>query len=559
MWYFQNDATTSSQSLGGPQRHQPVVLVPDSDPLSQEHRITQMRHSSPWECESVAPEEHRSHSLSPKTPRRSLARGKRHFSPTLSSPPRPIMDMGRDKHADTPPMDRVANSQKPPAGSAHGESQESAAAASLPSPPPEVPNEHIATPQRPDQTLNRRLLPITNDPAILAQASDNVQDKDPQRRPRGTPNESSDTRSRTTQPLKKRRLSQLQSEEPSTVVPQQRSDHSADRRRAFENKRQRLDHSNDPVAATTNAPPEPNLPPPSLGASKDQTKRTKNSGALSNVTESGPTNSNQSALGSVIPHDHEAWSAPSWMTSSRTNRSEAEAPPPLGKSVRFSTGTMHLEDKAQSRRFGLRVVQHPFQKEVWRAPSPDYPPVTASQVADADEDAEPPPQAKPKLEPLTPARHSNTRSSTLPKSDKVAPRRSTILRRSTPRGDSSVPATRSSAKLVTNTTDTAAKRKGNSDVGLREGNGNSKAQERNQKVRPLTAGVPGPSTNNANKQSRLHGNADPVESAPKSVTQKQYLKGFKPSLSVDLDQPHVFTWDMWLKAAREADTFWRHE
>ncbi|KEP53415.1 hypothetical protein V565_031520 [Rhizoctonia solani 123E] len=511
-------------------RGPPTVLVPDSDPPNPSQHPTQMRYSSPWDCEDGSPSEH-DISYSQEVTRASSTKDKRRLGSTLSSPSRSILDASHSESMSSQPLDQVTSSAKQQGSSGQGESQPSAAA-SLPSPPPEDLSSH--------KVNMHQLEPVSSFPPTeticLAQNLPHSLTVTPRRDPKEgleeQQGESFETKvDRITS--RKRRLSQSPGDDAPRTQLSRELALSHGGKPITDNKRRRLDDSHIPTPARKDAPRqlsiaregpanEPREPP---NATKPTT--------INNRTE-------------IIPHDHEAWVNPSWMKNAPVPK---QAKPSSAKAPRISD--VRPLDKPQARRAprpsGLRILQPPFHhptQVVERAPSPEFPPVTASQFADADEDFG---VASSKVEPPTPARPINKLVSSRPRVS------NTVQSRPTPRGQPavSIPGPSKQARASNKPVGNSARVAQGHERVIQNGGRNS--EERRQPEgsnRSLT--VHHPTSDNIPEDSIV----DTAQPPPNATARQPYLGGFQPSIAIDLPRKYQWTWENWLEVTKDAYSFW---
>lgn len=252
----------------------------------------------------------------------------------------------------------------------------------------------------------------------------------------------------------------------------------------------------------------------------------------------------------VIPHDHDAWVNPTWMNNLPASKQVKPVP---AKALR--TAEARPLDKPHTRRIprpstGLRILQPPSHiPRTERASSPGFPPVTASQFADADEDFG---VVNFKVEPATPAR---------PVSKPVASKSRTndvVQSTSTPRGQSTVAVSghskqsRASSGALGNGTRAAQVHK----YSIRNGGHTSKGQVQDSN-RPLTAHQSTPDNGFANREVRPDDSApDTTQSTTNTTAPRPYLGGFQPSITVNLPRKYQLTWENWVEVTKDAYTFW---
>ncbi|CAE6431622.1 unnamed protein product [Rhizoctonia solani] len=517
--------------VSGNQRKAPTVLVPDSDPPNSSQRSTQVRHSSPWDCEDDLPSE-RDISYSPEKTRNNPTKGKRRHSPTLSLPTRSILDATHDESTGSQHLGQVAGSAKQQPISGRGDSQNSAATF-LPSPPPEdskgqktmMQNLETALSRRADEPVSPTLTLPHSRITILQHTSKNGLNEQQE--------EPFETRLVDNPTSRKRRLSQSQPDDTPDVQLSQELASSAGGRPITENKRRRLD-----VPQSKNAPHQLKVTREGLTnastVSSDMTKpRTSNNGS-----------------GDIIPHDHGAWANPSWMNNGPISNKTVSVNPLHAADVRCL-------DKPQSRRISqartrLHILQPPFHhptrmSECTRPPK--YPPITSSQFADADEDSLAPmgnskialPIA---MQPTNKPAGSASRISNTVQSKPII------------RGQRVVSAPGISKQLHTsggNGNDTGMAQE--SERTARHGGRTSQEQRKEEKNRRLTVQFPVPDSRRINGKVRLDDSA--INTAQSATTAHQpYLGGFQPSITVDLPRKYQWTWENWLKVTKDAYSFW---
>ncbi|CAE6419519.1 unnamed protein product [Rhizoctonia solani] len=521
-------------SSGSQRRKAPTVLVPDSDPPNPSQRFTQVRHSSPWDCESVSPLE-QDISYSPETTRRIPTQGSQRPSPTLSSPSRPILDASHDESMNSESIGQMTSGAKQQGGQV--EAQPSAAA-SLPSPPPEDSNGQMLM-QQSEPMLSRR----ADETAILPLNLPHPRGASLQRDSKNGSNEEH-AESFETRPSvdrlasRKRRLSQSQGDDtPHAQLPQE-LESSIDGRPVTKDKRRRLDDSNARIPANKNAPRQ-------LSVARGEGPVNQPM-ALSNTAK--PTDLHNRT--DVIPHDHEAWANPTWMNNLPASKQVKLIP---AKALR--TAEARPLDKPHTRRIprpstGLRILPPPSHspRTVEHAPSPGFPPATASQFADADEDFR---VANPKAEPLTPARPANKPVAPKPRISNIV--QSTPI----PGGQSTATVTghskksRASSGVLGNGTRVTQVRKDT----VRNGGHTSEGQaQKGDSSRPLTAHQSTSDNSLANSEARTDDSA--TQSVNNTTAPRPYLGGFQPSIKVDLPRKYQLTWEKWLEVTKDAYTFW---
>ncbi|CAE6420342.1 unnamed protein product [Rhizoctonia solani] len=462
--------------------------------------------------------------------------GSQRPSPTLSSPSRPILDASHDESMNSESVGQMTSSAKQQGGQV--EAQPSAAA-SLPSPPPEDSNGQMLM-QQSEPTLSRR----ADETAILPLNLPHPRGASLQRDSKNGSNEEH-AESFETRPSvdrlasRKRRLSQSQGDDtPHAQLPQE-LESSIDGRPVTKDKRRRLDDSNARIPANKNAPRQ-------LSVARGEGPVNQPMG-LPNTTN--PTDLHNRA--DVIPHDHEAWANPTWMNNLPASKQVKLIP---AKALR--TAEARPLDKPHTRRIprpstGLRILPPPSHspRTVERAPSLGFPPATASQFADADEDFR---VANPKAEPLTPARPAN--KSVAPK-----PRISNIVQSTPiPGGQSTAAVTEHSKKSRASSgvlgNDTRVPTQVRKDT-VRNGGRTSEGQaQKGDSNRPLTAHQSTPDNSLANSEARTDDSA--TQSVNNTTAPRPYLGGFQPSIKVDLPRKYQLTWEKWLEVTKDAYTFW---
>ncbi|CAE7226143.1 unnamed protein product [Rhizoctonia solani] len=521
-WLESDDAITEQMlsqvfASSNQGRKMPTVLVPDSSSPNPSQHSTQVRHSSPWDCEDELPSE-RDASYSPEAIRRNPGKGERQLGSALSSPSRSILDAAHDEPTSSQSIDQVTSSAK------HRDESQPSAAASLPSPPPEDLNGHKINLQQEPALSRRAISPTSN----LRHSSDVASKKDLNEQEA----ESFETRRKVEQiTSRKRRLSQSPNDDvlhvqiPQELVSPQNGKPNADNKRRL---RRRLEDPHVPASAHKNAPHQPNF------------------------AREGLTNECRGASKStadVIPHDHDAWANPSWMNNAPAPKQVR--PEPI-KAPRASEA-QHL-DRPQARRISqpstkLRILQPPFHhptRIVERAPSPGFPPVTASQFADADEDfgvTRPPTIVRPANTPVaSTSRASNTDQSRTTSGLQPAA--------STP-GPSKQ--SRRSNKATGSGTATPQDR----ERIIRNGGHDSKGQLQPKSAWPVTAHHPTPDSSLTSSVVRPDDSTiDTARSLSGTTAHQPYLGGFRPSIAVDLPQKYRWTWENWLEVTKDAYSFW---
>ncbi|KAG8754411.1 hypothetical protein FRC12_011194 [Ceratobasidium sp. 428] len=544
----------------------PIVLVPDSDPIGSSQVQSQpnyARGSSPWDIESSAPSQLHSDRLSPEVAKSGSNKGKRRYSPMLSSPLQPSGSLFNPSQL----SGQQSDLQKTSTGS--GNSQESAAAASLPSPPPE----HPPTQPTPSQPHARFSPDITNEPTARDQQSGNEKvmesfDNMPRVEPgvRTSPNRRKRRRSpsrvrdggltlasvggvaivahgREMETTKRRRL-----DDPNTPLAQERA---VAREDITETRFPQTANTNDDETSTNR--PDPNAPNP------------QDAGApLPRPRAASPPN--LTVPQDVIPHDHDAWAAPSYMAAQpkvkakegklvKGNASNAPRAVSISSSVASLPGLPRRQVLDPKPRISLPLPRHLVAR---RAVSPELPPVTASQVADADEDADirssPASKlaSKPglKVEPPTPARPTKSRASIL-SSTPSRPRSSISYVGSGPAGESSTVVLPKVARTSTATTTTKQQESRVHSASAGASINTTAKPKPQDELRPAKPRASGVGTGKAKNVSK---NAE--ESAGGPSTQRKLLGGFKPSVLPSLEDQFISTWAMWLESVQEAESFW---
>ncbi|KAG8747966.1 hypothetical protein FRC12_013954 [Ceratobasidium sp. 428] len=268
----------------------------------------------------------------------------------------------------------------------------------------------------------------------------------------------------------------------------------------------------------------------------------------------------------VIPHDHDAWAAPSYMAAQpkakakegklvKANSSNTPRAVSVSSSVASLPGLPRRQVLDPKPRISLPL---PRRSVARRAVSPELPPVTASQVADADEDADmrssPASKLAPKpalkVEPPTPARPTKSRASIL-SSTPSRPRSSISYAESGSAGESSTIVLAKVARTSTVTTTTKPRESRVHSTGADASTDTtvkSKPQDELRLAKPRASGVGTGKAKNVSK------NAE--ESAGGPNTQRKLLGGFKPSVLPSLDDQFISTWAMWLESVQEAESFW---
>ncbi|CUA74455.1 Large tegument protein deneddylase [Marek's disease herpesvirus type 1 strain MD5] [Rhizoctonia solani] len=497
----------------------PTVLVPDSDPPNSSQHPTQVRHSSPWDCEGGSSSEHEDISCSAEATRHSPIKGQRRFSPALSLAQ--SVSASQDDHMGSQPIIQVTNGAKQ-GSSGQGESQPSAAA-SLPSPPPEDSNGYKLDIQPPDSVPSLQ----ANAAIFLTQ---NLSDL-PNATLRHDPNkdliqqrgESSGTRPRVEKVTsRKRRLSQS----PPRAHPPQELALSRGGRPVADKGHHRGSRASTP--AHKNAPRQFNV---------GQEGRTNEPSVSSKTTKAADSN----GYTDVIPHDREAWTNPSWMNSVRMPKQVKSSPTKIPH-----TPDARPLDKLHTGRIprpstGLRILQPPFHYPTpiaQRIPSPGFPPVTASQFADADEDSG---IASSKVEPPTPARLTTKPVAWRPRISNVTQPVPTARGQTavfTP-GPSKQP--RTSTKAAGNNVRVPQEH----EHAVRRGEHNSEGQRRPKNAPTARQEV--------SAESSAAVTAQPV---PSAAAHQPYLGGFQPSITVDLPRKYQWTWENWLEVTKDAYSFW---
>ncbi|KAG8735986.1 hypothetical protein FRC10_009936 [Ceratobasidium sp. 414] len=539
---------------------QPIVLVPDSDPMGSSQARSQpsyARGSSPWDIENSPPWQLRGDQRSPEVAKLSSNKGKRRYSPTLSSPLQPSSSLPNPSQI----LGQSNDPQKTSTGSGQDNSQESAAAASLPSPPPE----HPPTQPTPSQPHTRFSPSITNEPATHGQHSGNAQapessDTMPRAGPGVRPNPNPRKRRRSPSRVRDGGLT-LASRGGVAIVARDPEIEAAKRRRLDDSSSRltqeravaREDISEMRVPQTDNTNDgETNANRPDLSAPNPQDE-----GVPPPKPRAAPPPDPTIPQG-VIPHDHDAWSAPSYRTARPKtpakpgNSAKGDIPNPSGTTSVSSSVTplpgplgRQAPDKP---RFALPSLARSLAR---RAVSPEYPQVTASQVADADEDVEMQPLPAVKVEPPTPARPTKSRASIL----------STVPSR--PRSSISYAGSGSTKETpalvlpkVSRTSRATGTQEGqprstDTDVGS-----SAVAKSRpKDKARPSKPRASGNDTRNA----ATNGGKSTKESIGDSGSRRKLLGGFKPTVLPSLEDRFISTWGMWLESVHEAESFWQEE
>ncbi|KAG9127521.1 hypothetical protein FRC07_012808, partial [Ceratobasidium sp. 392] len=548
-----NDAAAESEPLleKPVQPRQPIVLVPDSDPTGSSQVQSQPsyhRGSSPWDIES-------STQHSPEVMRSSSTKGKRRISPTLSSPVQPSSSLPNPSQLSGQSNDP----QRTSASSGQGNSQESVAAASLPSPPPE----HLPTQPTPSQPHARFDAGITNEPTARDQHGGNEQVTESfDTMPRAEPGV------RTSPNRKKRRRSSSRVREGGLILASVGGVPTAARDPEVEAiKRRRLDdssaHLTQERAAAREDISEPrvsqkgnaNAGEVNSNRSDLNTPNPQNEGVPSPNPRAAPP-SDPTASQAVIPHDHDAWQAPSYLTNQPKTPAKEESAvkghvPNSSRAASISSSITSAPGPSGRRVVNpKRAALPPFGRSVVnRAISPELPPITASQVADADEDAEMQPLPALKIEPPTPARPTKSRASIL----------STTSSRSRPRasyaGSSS---TKQASTLVlpkVGRASLAAAPRVQEDRVHSTGTDVSSITT----AKPRTRDEPRPSkprVSDIDAGKTKSGGKNTKEPTGGSRIQRKLLGGFKPSTSPVLEDRFISTWAMWLDSVREAELFW---
>ncbi|KAG8684194.1 hypothetical protein FRC08_013818 [Ceratobasidium sp. 394] len=512
------------------------------------------RGSSPWDIESSPPSQLRDDDDQgyPEVTKSSLNKGKRQYSPTLSSPLLPSSSLPNPSQI----SGQLNDPQKTSAGSGQDNSQESAAA-SLPSPPPE----HPPTQPTPSQPHTRFSPDIANEPETHDQHSGNEQapklaDTMPKSNPGVRPNPNPKKRRRSPSRVRDGGLT-LASRGGVAIVARDPEVEAA--------KRRRLDDSSSRLtqerAVAREDIPEMRVP------HTDNAKDGKANADLPDLNALDPQNGvvpppkprtapppDLAILQGVIPHDHHAWSAPSYRTrpkipAKQGNPVKEDVPnPSRAASTSSSVTSLPGPLGRQASNAKLRFAPPPFGRSVaLRAVSPEYPQVTASQVADADEDVEMRPPPAIKAEPPTPARPTKSRASIL----------STIPSR--PRSSISYSGPESTAETPTLVLPKVAQtsramkaqeaqpRSTRTDVGSSTA-AKSRAQDKPQPSKPRTSGN---DTTNGGKNAKV-----PIKD---SNLPRKLLGGFKPSVLPSLEDRFISTWAMWLDSVQEAESFWEEE
>ncbi|KAG8680615.1 hypothetical protein FRC08_016149 [Ceratobasidium sp. 394] len=256
----------------------------------------------------------------------------------------------------------------------------------------------------------------------------------------------------------------------------------------------------------------------------------------------------------VIPHDHHAWSAPSYRTRPKTpakqgNPVKEDVPDP-SRAASASSSVTSLPGPLgrQASNAKLRFAPPPFGRSVaLRAVSPEYPQVTASQVADADEDVEMRPPPAIKAEPPTPARPTKSRASIL---STVPSRPRSSISYAGPESTTEAPAL-VLPKVAQTSRATGAQgaqpRSTGTDVGIGAA-AKSRAQDKPQPSKPPTSG------NDTTSRGKIA--KEPIKD---SDPPRKLLGGFKPSVLPSLEGRFISTWAMWLDSVQEAESFWEEE
>ncbi|QRV79429.1 Large tegument protein deneddylase [Ceratobasidium sp. AG-Ba] len=530
--------------------HQPIVLVPDSDPQGSSQvqpQPTQVRGSSPlWDIESSGP----SRVHSPEVPKTN--KGKRRFSPTLSSP---LLQPSSGIHNPSQLSGQTTDQSKGTAGSGQSTSQESVAAASLPSPPPE----HLPTQSTLTQLGDRFDTLISNEQMTHEEHRRN---ETPQESFEQVPRVGPDIQP-SPNPRKRRRSPSRPRDEGLTLasvggvaVTARDGDTGATKRRrlgdsdaylATENTISCEDTPDTRVSQTSNTesapmganPSDLNHPNPQDARATPRNPRV--------ASPSDPT---------VIPHDHDAWSAPSYLATQAKSPKPKTTETGVTSSTRTpSTSLPPVPAPVLPKRQVVKPKPRfaplpPFGRPIAeRAVSPHYPQVTASQVADADEDAEMLPLPAVKVEPPTPARPTKGRASILAS----VPSR--------PHASISYSASQSANKLPppilkktgrVSITIPAAESSASSGADARESIPNLKAQQEPRSSKARVSGA-----HDSDKAGKKGKSVDPQNRG--RTTQRKLLSGFQPSISPTLEGRYACTWDMWLKYVREAESFWQDE
>jgi hypothetical protein len=507
------------------QRRTPTVLVPDSDPPNSSQRPTQVRHSSPWDCEDDLNSEH-DVSYSPERAGNSPTKSKRQHSPTLSLPTLSILDATHDESMDSQTIEPVTGNTKQQSSSGRGDSQNSAAA-SLPSPPPEGSKGQKTVMQNLETVLGRR----ADEPISLSSILAHSRDTTLQRTSKNGPNEQQEEPFETglvdVPSSRKRRLSQSQLGDTPNVQFSKELASSVDERPAFENKRRRLDS------------PQSKSAPHQLKVTREGLA---NEPTLSS-SMTKPTVSN-SGPGDIIPHDHDAWANPSWMNDVPILQ-KAEVPNPL------RTADVRYMDKLHSQRVPqpgtkLRTSHPPLHHPTRTAQhvrSPEHPPITPSQFADADEDS------------LAPMVNPRARlSAAIPPAHKPVASASRTRNIATLRCQRVVSAPGPSKQLRTsgrNRDNPGATQE--SDQTARYGGRASEGQQIEEKNRRLTL----PTPDNRRRNSKVHFDDSSINTVQSAITARQpYLGEFHPSTMVDLPRKYQWTWENWLEVTKDAYSFW---
>lgn len=547
-----------------------MVLVPDSDPLSQSQRRAQLRESSPaWDCESVAPSQARGAVLSPEVRKSSLLKGKQRFSPVLSSPPQPNTGAA-PSHFDDNQTSALANgSQRALSGSGQTDSQHSAAA-SLPSPPPEIPNMPNLPPKHLVDSHNQT---IANEPTSLTEPLICEQGEVPQSCdlrdiPNKQPMEPFHTVPGTEQTLpgtvqpnsKKRRRSQSPSEDVSKSAPQQTSIVGDRDTQVHDTKRRRVAGCPAAVSSDPRRPDEP------VGNAEVPGEQTETRNAVSNAAEADPSRTAPAVTQGSIAHDQKAWSAPSWMNSqteklTKEKVSEVLKRLSLQSSSASTSKSLPKPARGQALRHKPSLPPPPtLRRQSVRPPvSPTYPPVTASQFEDANEDLASSTSRMPKVELAsqvrdTPVKSSRpsvvSRSSTSTPVRPIAsrPRRNAADKSSGASKENMAPPASTTATRTTVAAGTVGKVERNVNVQASD-KAPAKSHGRDSTIQPS---VPRGLNVNADDTAR-----QPIQGGANDGAASRLLGGFKPSISLDLDEVHMFTWGMWQNSMREVEAFWK--
>ncbi|QRW08293.1 Large tegument protein deneddylase [Ceratobasidium sp. AG-Ba] len=507
--------------------HQPIVLVPDSDPQGSSQvqpQPTQVRGSSPlWDIESSGP----SRVHSPEVPKTN--KGKRRFSPTLSSP---LLQPSSGIHNPSQLSGQTTDQSKGTAGSGQSTSQESVAAASLPSPPPE----HLPTQSTLTQLGDRFDTLISNEQMTHEEHRRN---ETPQESFEQVPRVGPDIQP-SPNPRKRRRSPSRPRDEGLTLASVGGVAVTARDGDTGATKRRRLGDS-DAHLATENT------------ISCEDTPDTRVS--QTSNTESAPMGANPSDLNHPNPQDARATPRNPRLSGNTSEVTQAQdyrnrCYELYQDSVYFITsGSRPVLPKRQVVKPKPRFAPlPPFGRPIAeRAVSPHYPQVTASQVADADEDAEMLPLPAVKVEPPTPARPTKGRASILAS----VPSR--------PHASISYSASQSANKLPppilkktgrVSITIPAAESSASSGADARESIPNLKAQQEPRSSKARVSGA-----HDSDKAGKKGKSVDPQNRG--RTTQRKL--GFQPSISPTLEGRYACTWDMWLKYVREAESFWQDE